>query len=116
MCGISGELRFDDMLADTSAVTRMSDKITRCGPDHAGVFSDGGLDSSLLVGLLADHVDDLQTFSMGFETLGSEKADEFEFTDQVAAQFKTRHHKCLSRTTECRDSCPKQCCRWPSRW
>ena len=43
MCGICGELRFDGMLADTSAVTRMSDKITRCGPDHAGLFSDGAL-------------------------------------------------------------------------
>ncbi|MDI1252490.1 N-acetylglutaminylglutamine amidotransferase [Thermomonas sp.] len=60
-----------------------------------GVLLSGGLDSSLLVGLLADHVDDLQTFSMGFETLGSEKADEFEFSDQVAAQYKTRHHKYL---------------------
>jgi asparagine synthase (glutamine-hydrolysing) len=39
----------------------------------------------------------LQTFSMGFETLGegAEKADEFEFSDQVAAQFGTRHHKYL---------------------
>jgi len=62
-----------------------------------GVLFSGGLDSSLLVALLAGHVDDLQTFSMGIETLGegSEKADQFEFPDQVAAQFKTRHHKYL---------------------
>ena len=62
-----------------------------------GVLLSGGLDSSLLVALLAEHVDDLQTFSMGFETLeeGTEKADEFEFSDQVAGQFKTRHHKYL---------------------
>ena len=62
-----------------------------------GVLLSGGLDSSLLVALLAEHVDDLQTFSMGFETLGdgTEKADEFEFSDQVGQQFNTRHHKYL---------------------
>ena len=43
MCGICGELRFDGSPADTSAVARMSDKIARRGPDHAGVFSDGPL-------------------------------------------------------------------------
>ncbi len=60
-----------------------------------GVLLSGGLDSSLLVGLLAPHVPDLQTFSIGFEDVGenSEKADEFEFSDLVAAHFNTRHHK-----------------------
>jgi asparagine synthase (glutamine-hydrolysing) len=60
-----------------------------------GVLLSGGLDSSLLVGLLADHVPDLRTFSIGFEDVGAgtEKADEFEFSDQIAAHFQTRHHK-----------------------
>jgi asparagine synthase (glutamine-hydrolysing) len=60
-----------------------------------GVLLSGGLDSSLLVGLLADHVPDLRTFSIGFEDLGggAEKADEFEYSDQIADFFKTRHHK-----------------------
>lgn len=60
-----------------------------------GVLLSGGLDSSLLVGLLADHVPNLRTFSIGFEDLGAgaEKADEFEFSDQIAAHFNTRHHK-----------------------
>ncbi|MDD5030702.1 MAG: N-acetylglutaminylglutamine amidotransferase, partial [Rhodoferax sp.] len=60
-----------------------------------GVLLSGGLDSSLLVGLLAPHVPDLRTFSIGFEDLGdgAEKADEFEFSDAVATHFKTRHHK-----------------------
>ncbi|MDP3192862.1 N-acetylglutaminylglutamine amidotransferase [Rhodoferax sp.] len=60
-----------------------------------GVLLSGGLDSSLLVGLLAGQVPDLRTFSIGFEDLGAgaEKADEFEFSDQIAAHFHTRHHK-----------------------
>ena len=70
-----------------------------------GVLLSGGLDSSLLVGLLADHVDDLLTFSIGFDgipgvSVGAEKADEFEFSDQIAAQFKTRHHKHLIPNSE----------------
>jgi asparagine synthase (glutamine-hydrolysing) len=60
-----------------------------------GVLLSGGLDSSLLVGLLADQVPDLRTFSIGFEDLGAgaEKADEFEYSDQVAQHFHTRHQQ-----------------------
>ncbi|MDI1244829.1 MAG: N-acetylglutaminylglutamine amidotransferase, partial [Rhodoferax sp.] len=67
-----------------------------------GVLPSGGLDSSLLVGLLADQVPDLRTFSIGFEDLGAgaEKADEFEFSDQIAAHFKTRHQKYLIANSE----------------
>ncbi len=60
-----------------------------------GVLLSGGLDSSLLVGLLAEHVPDLRTFSIGFQDVGkgSEKADEFEFSDQIARHFHTRHQQ-----------------------
>jgi asparagine synthase (glutamine-hydrolysing) len=60
-----------------------------------GVLLSGGLDSSLLVGLLADQVPDLRTFSIGFEDLGggAEKADEFEYSDQIAQHFRTRHQQ-----------------------
>jgi asparagine synthase (glutamine-hydrolysing) len=60
-----------------------------------GVLLSGGLDSSLLVGLLADQVPDLRTFSIGFENLGggAEKADEFEYSDQIAQHFHTHHRQ-----------------------
>ncbi|GAB4399089.1 MAG: N-acetylglutaminylglutamine amidotransferase [Rhodoferax sp.] len=60
-----------------------------------GVLLSGGLDSSLLVGLLAHQVPGLRTFSIGFEDLGdgAEKADEFEYSDCVAQHFKTRHRQ-----------------------
>ena len=59
-----------------------------------GVLLSGGLDSSLLVGLLAEAgVKDLRTFSIGFEDIGSEAGSEFEYSDAVVERFDTRHRK-----------------------
>jgi len=59
-----------------------------------GVLLSGGLDSSLLVALLAEAgVTDLRTFSVGFEDHPDEKGSEFEYSDQVVARYSTRHHK-----------------------
>jgi len=59
-----------------------------------GVLLSGGLDSSLLVGLLAEAgVKDLRTFSIGFEDIGKEAGSEFEYSDAVVERFDTRHQK-----------------------
>jgi asparagine synthase (glutamine-hydrolysing) len=59
-----------------------------------GVLLSGGLDSSLLVALLAEQgVHDLMTFSIGFEDHPEEKGHEYEYSDAVADYFGTRHHK-----------------------
>ena len=59
-----------------------------------GVLLSGGLDSSLLVGLLAQAgVSDIQTYSVGFEDQPEEPGNEFEYSDSVAGHFSTRHHK-----------------------
>ena len=50
-----------------------------------GILLSGGLDSSLLVALLAEAgCSDLMTFSVGFEDAPEEKGNEFEFSDPVA--------------------------------
>lgn len=62
-----------------------------------GVLLSGGLDSSLLVGLLAknSNPENLLTFSIGFEDAPEERGSEFEYSDQVVARYHTRHHRYL---------------------
>ena len=61
-----------------------------------GVLLSGGLDSSLLVALLAEAgVADLRTFSVGFEDTPEEAGSEFEYSDLVVERYGTRHHKFL---------------------
>jgi len=61
-----------------------------------GVLLSGGLDSSLLVALLAEAgVGKIKTFSIGFEDQPEERGNEFEFSDAVAERYDTEHQKFL---------------------
>ena len=60
-----------------------------------GVLLSGGLDSSLLVALLAEEGQHgLSTFSIGFDDgAGGDAGNEFEYSDLVAREFGTRHEQ-----------------------
>jgi asparagine synthase (glutamine-hydrolysing) len=59
-----------------------------------GVLLSGGVDSSMIVGLLAEQGQHgLMTFSVGFEEANGEKGDEFVYSDLIARHFDTDHHK-----------------------
>jgi len=59
-----------------------------------GVLLSGGLDSSLLVALLAEQgAEAIRTFSIGFEDQPEEQGSEFFWSDQVVARYQTDHRQ-----------------------
>jgi asparagine synthase (glutamine-hydrolysing) len=59
-----------------------------------GVLLSGGVDSSVIVALLAEGgQSDLATFSIGFEAANGEQGDEFRYSDLIAERFATDHHR-----------------------
>ncbi len=70
-----------------------------------GVLLSGGIDSSLVVGLLAEAgINDLKTFSIGFESVAGEAGDEFRYSDVIAGHYHTDHHKIMISSNETLDN------------
>ena len=61
---------------------------------EVGVLLSGGLDSSLLVALLAElDISAIKTYTIGFESKGKEIGDEFVYSDAIVKHFATHHHR-----------------------
>ncbi|WP_011581794.1 MULTISPECIES: N-acetylglutaminylglutamine amidotransferase [Chelativorans] len=72
-----------------------------------GVLLSGGVDSSLIVGLLAEAGQTgLMSFSVGFEEANGEKGDEFVYSDLIAKEFGTDHHKIFVPSDRLMDALP----------
>jgi asparagine synthase (glutamine-hydrolysing) len=72
-----------------------------------GVLLSGGVDSSMIVGLLAEEgQQDLATYSIGFEEAHGEKGDEFVYSDLIADHYGTRHHKIFIPSSEMMENLP----------
>ncbi|MAL77743.1 MAG: N-acetylglutaminylglutamine amidotransferase [Sneathiella sp.] len=73
-----------------------------------GVLLSGGVDSSLIVGLLAEAGQTgLKTFSVGFEAAHGEKGDEFQYSDLIAQHFGTDHYKTMVPSSRLLGALPK---------
>jgi asparagine synthase (glutamine-hydrolysing) len=72
-----------------------------------GVLLSGGVDSSLIVGLLAEEGQEgLATYSIGFEAAKGEKGDEFVYSDLIAKHYGTNHRKMMIPSEEMRANLP----------
>ncbi|KKO49364.1 asparagine synthase [Arsukibacterium sp. MJ3] len=63
-----------------------------------GVLLSGGVDSSLLVGMLSElGVKHLHTFSIGFDNVADEEGNEFKYSDIIASHYDTEHNKIFAQ-------------------
>jgi len=58
-----------------------------------GILLSGGLDSSLITALAKKFKEQIDTYSIGFNTVNEEVGNEFYYSDLVAKHFKTSHIK-----------------------
>ncbi|QDU59361.1 Asparagine synthetase [glutamine-hydrolyzing] 3 [Planctomycetes bacterium Pan216] len=84
---------FDDWCDETLEVMRRAVQRRMVADVPVGVLLSGGLDSSLVVGLLCENGGDLETFSIGFDSVAGEQGDEFKYSDVIVERFQTKHHK-----------------------
>lgn len=72
-----------------------------------GVLLSGGLDSSIIVALLAKRGQQgLKTFSVGFDAVNGVEGDEFKYSDIIAKEFETDHNKLVVDGSRTLDALP----------
>ena len=91
----------EDWIQEALVVLRRAVERRLVADVPVGVLLSGGLDSSLITGLLCEHGrSGVETFSIGFESVGNEEGDEFKYSDIVASHFGTSHHKLFIDSTK----------------
>ncbi|HEY3946570.1 MAG TPA: N-acetylglutaminylglutamine amidotransferase [Solirubrobacteraceae bacterium] len=93
-CDPAAHTRVADWQASTLEALRTAVRRRMVADVPVGVLLSGGLDSSLIVALLAaEGQRGLATFSIGFADGGKRRGDEFHYSDLVAAEFGTTHER-----------------------
>ncbi len=111
---LSFERSAEDRLTETevwreklAAALRLAVERRMVADVPVGVLLSGGVDSSLIVGLLTEAGQvGLKTFSIGFEAAHGESGDEFRYSDIVAERFETEHHKIFIESSRLIDALP----------
>ncbi len=73
---------------------RRSVKLRMLSDVPVGALLSGGVDSSLIVALMAElSPSDFRTYSIGFDSVAEEEGNEFYYSDLIAKKFGTEHNK-----------------------
>lgn len=85
---------FSDWRDQTLAALRTAVRRRLVSDEPVGALLSGGVDSSLIVGLMMEEgAQNLRTYSIGFEDVGSEKGNEFYYSDIIARHYGTDHQR-----------------------
>jgi asparagine synthase (glutamine-hydrolysing) len=84
---------FDDWRDLTLAALRTAVKRRLVADIPVGALLSGGVDSSLIVGLMSEADANVRTYSIGFEDVGSEEGNEFRYSDLIAKHYATQHER-----------------------
>ncbi len=85
---------FDDWRDQLLAALRTAVSRRLVSDEPVGALLSGGVDSSLIVGLMCEaDAARLRTYSIGFEDVGTERGNEFQYSDLVARHFGTDHER-----------------------
>lgn len=79
-----------DLIKRVDNLLNESTKIRMIGDVPLGAFLSGGLDSSLIVAIMAKYTDKVKTFSIGFD---QKDFSELAWAKKIADKFKTEHHE-----------------------
>lgn len=102
-----GSMTREDWQEELLAALRLAVKRRMVSDVPVGVLLSGGVDSSLIVGLLAEAGQTgLMSFSVGFEEANGEKGDEFVYSDLIARHFGTDHRKIFVPSGELMSALP----------
>lgn len=99
---------FDDWKAILLDGLRAAVKRRMVADVPVGALLSGGVDSSLIVGLMAEQgVPGLRTYNVGFEDVGGEVGNEFAYADIVAQRFGTVHERIFVPEAQLLDRLPE---------
>ena len=92
--GDEHRLDFDGWRTQTLDALRTAVARRLVSDKPVGALLSGGVDSSLIVGLMCEAgVNNLRTYSIGFEDVGQEAGNEFQYSDLIAQHYATDHEK-----------------------